>query len=164
MPLIADAAEQEPGSPAYRAVLAAAHLDAGTRRRPGSSWMRRASTFVLLPEDSGLVRRDGQLREGRHRAASSVPTRAIDRAAGSVPGPGAAQRPHPASHRSSMYPRRAHRLLDRFEEAEAYFAAGRGAQHSWRDAASQRRTPTCCGVGCCAHGLGQAMPTELMHC
>ncbi len=120
MSLIADAAEQNPAIPAYRAVLAVAHLEAGNEEAARELVDEAAADSFALPDDSGWFTGWSATREVvielRLRAHGEPLITLLAPFRDQVPHNGLNPNPPVATYLGGLAT-----LVDRFEEAESYF-------------------------------------------
>ena len=118
--LIADVAEQNPAIPAYRAVLAAAHLDAGNEEAARELVDEGAADSFALPEDigwfDGMVNYARVVIELRLRAHCEPLIKLLAPFRDQVPHNGLIPQPPVATFLGGLAT-----VVDRFEEAESYF-------------------------------------------
>jgi class 3 adenylate cyclase/tetratricopeptide (TPR) repeat protein len=118
--LIADAAEQNPLIPTYRAVLAAAHLDAGDEDRARELVDEGAAASFALPDDyawfDGMLNYARVVVELRLRAHSEPLIELLAPFRDQVPHNGLIPHPPVATFLGGLAT-----VVDRFEEAESYF-------------------------------------------
>ena len=118
--LIADAVEQNPSIPTYRAVLAAAHLDAGNEEAARELVDEGAADSFSLPDDTawfdGMVNYARVVIELRLRAHCEPLIKLLAPFRDQVPHNGLIPRPPVATYLGGLAT-----VVDRFEEAESYF-------------------------------------------
>jgi class 3 adenylate cyclase len=121
VPLIADAAEQNPTIPTYRAALAAAHLDAGNEETAREMLDVAAADSFFLPDDSawfdGMVNYARVVIELQLRAHGEPLIKLLIPFRDQVPHDGVIPQPPVAMYLGGLAT-----VVDRFEEAESHFA------------------------------------------
>ena len=118
--LIADAAEQNPAIPAYRAVLAIAHLETGNDEAARELVDQGAADSFAMPDDSGwfigMLSYAEVVIELRLRAHGELLITLLAPFRDQVPHNGINPNPPVATYLGGLTT-----LVDRFEEAESYF-------------------------------------------
>ena len=127
--LIADAVEQNPSIPAYRAALAAANLDAGNEEAARELVDEAAADSFALPEDNawfdGIVYYTSVVIELQLRAHCEPLIKLLSPVRDQVPHDGLIPTPPVATYLGGLAT-----VVDRFEGAESYF--GRAAELNTR--------------------------------